>query len=157
MGHMLEPQSLHTAKTANLQAGPVIPGLTQRQTLQKKLNPNHRAELMLKSQWEGKGLCTEHFPQQVFALCCMVQPKSCDFRLRVTVQRCQGACTALGKGQAALPPSGLSCSSRSPFGCFMHLLAYHTQDLHVLSLSFYHKTIEGSSFFSSHGFLRFPY
>lgn len=42
MGHMLDPQFLHTAKTANLQADSVSPGLTQRQTPQKKLN--HKAD-----------------------------------------------------------------------------------------------------------------
>lgn len=70
MGHMLDPKFLHTVKTANLQPT-CYPRLnseanTSRETQPQGWQPcpNHRAELMLKSQWKGRGLCTDHFPRR---------------------------------------------------------------------------------------------
>lgn len=118
--------------------------------------PSHRAELMLKSQWKGKDLSTNHFPSRCLlsVAWCSLRAAILDFMSLQSNVEVPAQCLEKGKQHMfhqdyhalLILLLGVSCTC---------LLIIH--NLHALSLTFYHKTVECLSFISTHGFLRFLY
>lgn len=157
---MLNPQFLHTAKKANLQADPVGPGLTQRQTLHEKFN--HMADSLvqatgLKSRWkanEKAKVCLLTISPA--GVCSPLHGTALELWFE-TPCHCRAMLRCLHNAwKRAGSPSSIRIIMLPPFSFWaFHSPAYHTHDLHAFSLTFYHKTVECLSFISTHGFLKF--